>query len=151
MVNRITRVAQGERSTLSHLYINGLFVCYLLEDSIRSIKIPGQTCIPTGVFRLSLNKTAGMNSRYQKDYPMMHQGMIEIKDLPNFNLVFFHRGNTHSDTAGCLLTGHYWIKTDGDYQVMLSAFAYRQIYPKLMDQILRGNDRIEIENKIPKP
>ncbi len=150
MVTQIIRVAQGTESTLSHLYIGGLFSCYLLEDSIRENKIPGQTCIPVGDFKLSLNKTSGMHLRYQKDYPWMHQGMIEIKDLPNFSLVFFHKGNTHQDTKGCPLIGHYWIKVNNDFQVMLSAFAYRVVYPQLLEQILSGNDRIIIENKITK-
>lgn len=150
MVSRIIRVAQGMQSTLSHLYINGLFACYLLEDSIRDNKIPGQTCIPTGVFQLSLNKTAGMHFRYHKEYPLMHKGMVEIDNLPNFDLVFFHKGNTHLDTKGCPLIGHYWIKVDDDFQVMLSGFAYRQVYPKLVEQILKGNSQIVIENKIVK-
>lgn len=150
MESRIIRVAQGMQSTLSHLYINGLFACYLLEDSIRENKIPGQTCVPTGVFTLTLNKTSGMHNRYLKDYPKMHKGMIEIAELPNFNLVFFHKGNTHLDTKGCPLIGHYWIKVEEDFQVMLSGYAYRQVYPLLVDQILQGNDRIVIENKIAK-
>lgn len=150
METRIIRVAQGLQSTLSHLYINGLFACYLLEDSIRENKIPAQTCIPTGVFRLTLNKTSGMHSRYLKDYPKMHQGMIEIDELPNFEFVFFHKGNTHQDTEGCPLVGHYWIKVEENYQVMLSGFAYRQVYPLLVNQILQGNDQIVIANKIVK-
>lgn len=148
MESKIIRVAQGLQSTLSHLYINRLFACYLLEDSIRENKIPGQTCVPTGTFHLTLNKTSGLHRRYLKDYPKMHQGMVEIAELPNFEFVFFHKGNTHHDTRGCPLIGHYWIKVEEDFQVMLSGFAYRQVYPLLVDQILQGKDQLVIENKI---
>ena len=39
METKIIRVAQGKQSTLSQLYINGVFQCYLLEDKIRTEKI----------------------------------------------------------------------------------------------------------------
>ena len=143
---KIIRVAQGKHSTLSHLYVNRLFGCYLLEDTIRAEKIPGETCIPTGIFKLKMNKDAGMNERYFKAYPKMHQGMIEISGLPNFSLVFIHIGNYHTDTAGCPLTGHYWMHNGDDFSVMQSAFAYGYIYPKLVRQIESGNDIISIEN-----
>jgi len=151
METRIIRVAQGKNSTLSHLYIEGLFACYLLEDSIRDVKIPGQTCIPSGAFRLTFNRSAGMHYKYLKEYPRMHQGMIEIDGLPNFDLVFIHKGNTHLDTRGCPLVGHYWTKVGDDYQVALSGFVYQLVYPRLVNQILKGNDQIIIENRIIKP
>jgi hypothetical protein len=37
-----------------------------------------------------------------------------------------------------------------DFKVLMSDFAYQQVYPKLVEQILLGNDRIVIENKIVK-
>lgn len=55
METKIIRVAQGKESTLSQLYINGIFQCYLLEDKIREVKIASQTAIPKGAFSLKLN------------------------------------------------------------------------------------------------
>ena len=55
MEAKIIRVAQGKNSTLSHLYLNDIFQCYLLEDRIREVKIPKQTAIPTGVYKLNIN------------------------------------------------------------------------------------------------
>lgn len=143
---KIIRMAQGKHTTLSHLYINRLFACYLLEDTIRAEKIPGETCIPTGTFKLKINKDAGMNERYFKAYPKIHQGMIEIRGLPNFSLVFIHIGNYHTDTKGCPLTGHYWMHNGEDFSVMQSAFAYQQVYPKLLRMVQSGSDIIAIEN-----
>lgn len=143
---KIIRMAQGQHTTLSHLYINRLFGCYLLEDSIRAEKIPGEACIPTGIFKLRLNKDAGMNEKYFKAYPKIHQGMIEISGLSNFSLVFIHIGNYHTDTRGCPLTGHYWMHNGNDFSVMQSAFAYQQIYPRLARMIQNGDDIISIEN-----
>ena len=39
MKTKIVRVAQGKESTLSHLYIDGIFQCFLLEDKIRQVKM----------------------------------------------------------------------------------------------------------------
>ncbi len=144
---KVVRVAQGKNSTLSHLYIGGLFCCYLLEDRIRSEKIPGATCIPEGEYRLRLNTWAGMNATYAPKYPKLHRGMVEITGIPNFDLVFFHIGNYHTQTAGCPLTGSYWQLLDGDYQVLHSAAAYKHVYPLLVEEIANGNDHILVENR----
>ncbi|SEL09679.1 DUF5675 family protein [Parapedobacter koreensis] len=144
---KIIRVAQGKNSTLSHLYIGGLFACYLLEDSVRKEKIQGLTCIPEGEYLLSLNSWAGMNAKYAPKYPKLHQGMIEITEIPNYQLVFIHIGNYHTQTAGCPLTGSYWQLLDGDYQVMHSTAAYKYVYPLLVGEIGKGNNRIEVLNQ----
>ncbi|MFC3198272.1 DUF5675 family protein [Parapedobacter deserti] len=144
----IIRVAQGKNSTLSHLYIGGLFCCYLLEDSIRKEKIQGLTCIPEGEYRLRLNPWAGMNAQYGVKYPKVHRGMLEITGIPNFDLVFIHIGNYHTQTAGCPLTGSYWQRLDGDYQVLHSAAAYKYVYPLLVGEMEKGNNRIVVENRV---
>ncbi|MBK1439704.1 hypothetical protein JHJ32_06900 [Parapedobacter sp. ISTM3] len=144
---RIIRVAQGKNSTLSHLYIGGLFACYLLEDSVRPEKIPGITCIPEGEYGLSLNPWAGMNARYAPKYPKLHRGMVEITEIPNYQLVFIHIGNYHTQTAGCPLTGSYWQLLDGDYQVLHSAAAYKYVYPLLVGEMEKGNNRVVVENR----
>jgi len=141
---KIIRVAQGKRSTLSHLYIGGLFWCYLLEDRIREEKVAGETAIPPGEYGLSLNHWAGMNARYAKRYPLLHEGMVEITEIPNYQLVFFHTGNTHADTRGCPLTGSYWELKDGDYRVLGSRAAYEWVYPRLVAEIRSGNDRLVV-------
>src|SRR5690606_26932321 len=146
---KIIRVAQGKNSTLSHLYIGGLFRCYLLEDSVRAEKIQGLTCIPEGEYRLRLNSWAGMNARYAPKYPRLHRGMIEITGIPDYCFVFIHIGNYHTQTAGCPLTGSYWQRLDGDYQVMHSAAAYRYVYPLLVEEIKKGNDSVVVENRLP--
>ena len=148
MTIKIIRVAQGKNSTLSHLYIGGIFCCYLLEDSIRKEKIPGITCIPEGEYGLSLNHWAGMNAKYAPKYPKLHQGMVEITEIPNYSLVFFHIGNYHTQTAGCPLTGSYWQLLDGDYHVLHSAAAYKYVYPLLREQIELVNDRLVVENRV---
>ena len=143
---RIVRVAQGKKSTLSHLYIDDLFACYLLEDTIREEKIAGETCIPEGEYRLAFNHSAEMNGRYRKWYPEMHRGMIEIIEIPSYSRVFIHRGNDHTDTAGCPLTGLCWQYDNGEYTVIHSAAAYRRVYPALVEEIEKDG-RVVVLNR----
>lgn len=145
---KIKRMAQGKNTTLSHLYSNGIFLCYLLEDSIREKKIPGITCIPEGNYTLRLNQNAGMNTSYEKRYPSMHEGMIEICEIPNFSLVFIHIGNNHLETAGCPLSGRSFEYQNGDYSVIKSALAYEYVYPKVVEQLKKGNTNISVVNHL---
>ncbi|MFC6101483.1 DUF5675 family protein [Olivibacter domesticus] len=135
---KLLRIAEGENTTLGQLYINDLFQCYILEDKIRDTKIPGETAIPAGEYQLFLNKVASMNSRYRSRYTKLHKGMVEVRGIPNFTLVFFHIGNYHTDTRGCLLTGSYYQLIDGDYRVLHSADAYKKVYPLLAKAAAAG-------------
>jgi len=146
MENKIIRVAQGKQSTLSQLYINGIFQCYLLEDKIREIKIASQTAIPTGVFELKLNTWGAKNADYKKAFGKLHQGMIEISGLPNFSFVYIHTGNTIKETAGCPLCGFGFQFVDGDFQVSQSIAAYKMICPKLVALAKDCSNQFAIEN-----
>ena len=146
MKAKIIRVAEGRNSTLSHLYINGIFQCFLLEDKIRAVKIMKQTAIPEGIFKLRLNTWGGMNKTYFPKYGPIHKGMIEIAELPTFSAVYIHVGNTIEHTAGCPLVGLSYIKKDGDYQVLQSTDAYKQVYKKLYEVATSKDNQIEIQN-----
>lgn len=146
MKTKIIRVAQGKESTLSHLYIDDIFQCFLLEDKIREVKIMKKTAIPEGVFRLRLNTWGGMNKTYFPKYGPIHKGMIEIADLPTFSSVYIHIGNTIQHTAGCPLVGLSYIKKDGDFQILQSTDAYKQVYRKLYEAATGKDNQIEIKN-----
>ena len=146
MEAKIIRVAQGKESTLSQLYINGIFQCYLLEDKLRERKIASQTAIPTGNFELRLNTWGGKNVDYKKAFGKLHEGMIEIIGIPNFSFVYIHTGNTIKDTSGCPLCGFGFQFTEGDFIVSQSIAAYKMIYPKLLSLAKRTSNKIIIEN-----
>ena len=146
MRTRILRVAEGKQTTLSQLYIDDVFQCYLLEDKIRAVKIPKQTAIPTGNYTLRLNTWGGMNAEYRQKFPKLHKGMIEINGLPNFSFVYIHIGNTYTHTAGCPLCGFGFELVNGDYQVLRSKDAYQMIYPKLLAIAQSERKGISIEN-----
>src|SRR5690606_32791950 len=129
----VKRVRQGKNSTLSELYIDGEYTCYVLEDSVRDEKIKGSTAIPAGRYKLEFNRYGAMNGRYKRMFPKFHRGMIELKDIPNFSYVYIHIGNTYADTAGCLLVGNTmrYDKDWGEYEIYQSKKAYAMLYRRL--------------------
>ena len=141
---KVIRIRQGKDSTLSEIYLNNQFICYGLEDIPREQKIPGSTCIPAGRYKLGFNRDGGMNGNYYDRYPKMHRGMIEIKDIPGFSYVYIHIGNTHKETAGCLLVGTQYVFEQGDYRLEQSITAYKKLYPLLVELMVLGEVFIEV-------
>lgn len=84
------------RGTPGTLFVDGFRFCATLEDVERPAgeKVPGETAIPTGTYLVVLEMSA-----------KFHRLLPEIKDVPGFSEVKFHRGNTVRDTAGCPLVG----------------------------------------------
>lgn len=106
----VWRTHFSTNATLGALYINGKFFCHTLEPRTRpkgAPKIPGKTAIPEGNFRLSLNVASPRFSDY-KHHPWARPWggkMPFLCNVPGFNGVLIHVGNTPNDTAGCILVG----------------------------------------------
>ena len=137
----VKRIRQGKNSTLSELYVDDEFICYVLEDSVRDEKISGSTAIPAGRYKLAFRRYGGMNGRYKRLFPDFHKGMIQLMDVPNFSYIYIHMGNNFSDTSGCLLVGKT-MKYDKDwneYEIRKSRKAYIPLY-KLLAAMMEKNE-----------
>ena len=144
-VVKVKRTKQGKHSTLSELYVNNQFVCYGLENIPRPVKIRGETAIPAGKYLLGFDCDGGMNGRYYDDYPKLHRGMLEILDIPNFSYVYFHKGNSYKQTAGCILVGAQCVLEDGDYRLLASGVAYKQFYSAVAALLLQGLVEVDVQ------
>lgn len=91
---KVQVVALGSNFTLSRLIGEGLRPMFVLEDGIRLVKIKHKTCIAAGRYEVVFK----YSNRYQKLMPF-------LLDVPNFQGIMFHSGNTVNDTSGCLLVG----------------------------------------------
>jgi len=76
------------------LFINGKFTCYTLEDKIRTVKIKHETCIPAGVYKVVLS----LSQRFKVILPL-------LLNVPGFEGIRIHSGNTIAHTSGCVLVG----------------------------------------------
>lgn len=104
------------------------FLCYTLEDEHREEKVMHETRIPAGTYRITLRTVGGFHGRYEKKYGEMHKGMLWVRDVPGFEYILIHTGNTDEHTSGCLLVGN-----SSDYKgfVGSSVNAYKRIYPDI--------------------
>ena len=118
------------------------FLCYTLEDEYRSEKKYGETRIPEGTYKLGLRTVGGYHRKYKERFKDIHIGMLHVLDVPNFEYILIHCGNTDEHTAGCLLVGdsqeNNKIKKDGF--IGRSTQAYKRIYPEIAKAIKIGQD-----------
>lgn len=105
--------------TYGKLYINGVFFCHTFEDEDRGLnnktmttdevvkkKVYGQTAIPTGVYRVSMNVVSPkfVTRNYTKPYYGKLPRLYGVKGWPDDD-VLIHPGNDIGDTGGCILVG----------------------------------------------
>ena len=118
------------------------FLCYTLEDEHRVLKVRGETRIPAGIYNIKLRTEGGFHQRYDKKYPGIHRGMLHVVDVPGFEYILIHTGNTDEHTAGCLRVGdsqeNNLILRDGF--VGKSVNAYKRIYPSIAKAIAEGEE-----------
>lgn len=106
----LVRTYLSDKYTIGKLYINNKYFCDTLEDKVRDInkdgkfgngeiKIHGETAIPYGTYKVIVN----YSNHFQRNLPL-------ILNVPSFEGIRMHRGNTASDTEGCILLGENKIK-----------------------------------------
>lgn len=98
-----------DQSTEGDLYLNGVFLCYTIEDRTRDgdifqTKVHGHTAIPYGKYRVVL-----------QDSPRFGDDTFTIERVPNFSYVRIHAGNRPADTEGCILVGMSRTRTDDNF------------------------------------
>ncbi len=142
---KVIRFSTSDESTLGLMLIDGSFECYTLEDSFRSEKVPGETRIPTGRYKVRLRKEGTLHNRYSKRFPDIHKGMLHITKVPNFEYILIHCGNDAEDTAGCLLVGDELNNNKvSNGHLKNSTQAYVRVYPKICEAI-KNNEEVWIE------
>lgn len=114
---------------------NKKLLAFTLEDEKRDVKVKGETRIPAGTYEVTLRTEGGFHEKYSKKFPKMHRGMLWIRNIPNFEYVLIHIGNTDEDTAGCILVGNS-LSFEG--KLMDSTSAYVRVY----EHVLKSKDPV---------
>lgn len=106
MIVKVIRKWFTDKSTIGELFVDDKFLCYTLEDKDRGLKqtdslmwikakkIFGVTAIPYGTYEVGFT----MSKRFERVLP-------EIYNVPGWEGVRIHSGNTDADTLGCILLG----------------------------------------------
>jgi hypothetical protein len=119
---QLVRHALHRNWTLGTLLIDYVPYCFTLEDADRLAvglqKVRGTTAIPVGDYRVLVTHSP----RFGKDLPL-------VDDVPGFDGVRIHSGNTAADTEGCILVGTKL----GMGRVINSRLAFEPLIPWLLD------------------
>lgn len=110
----LIREDQDNEATIGRLYVEGVEVCYTLEEPWRDNK-PDISCIPEGIYPLELEFSPSKGCR-----------LWTIKNVPGRKYVRIHIGNTVDDTEGCPLTGTRPGKLNGKKAVLASTPAFHK-------------------------
>ena len=103
---RLVRDTFTDNSTIGKLYIDDVYFSEVLEDKDRGLdqsltveenkrlKVYGETCVPYGKYK----GTVSMSMRMKRVLPLLF-------NVPAFDGIRIHRGNTKKDTLGCIEVG----------------------------------------------
>ena len=138
--------------TIGHLYVDGVYLCDTIEDcdrgldqnmtssQIRKIKKKSVTAIPTGTYGITLNVVSPKYSKKKWFNDFCMGRMPRLLNVPGFDGILIHTGNTAKDSDGCLLVGYNKIKG----QVINSTEAFVKLYT-ILKQASERHEGIYIE------
>jgi len=133
--------------TIGNLYIDGEWFSNTLEDTDRELyqgqgekyilqhKVYGQTAIPYGTYKISLDIISPKYSQ-KAQYKQIKGKLPRLLDVPGFEGILIHSGNYPKDTAGCILVGENRIKGG----VTNSSKTFWALYEKMLKAKERGEE-----------
>ena len=120
----------GPDYTIGQFYIDNQYFCNILEDTVRDknkdgdltdageTKVFGKTAIPYGRYKIIIT----YSQRFKRDLPL-------LCNVPSFDGIRIHPGNTQVDTHGCLLPG---VNTEVG-KVTQSKVTFDKLYQMMLD------------------
>ena len=137
----LKRIALRPTYTIGKLYIDDAYFCDTLEDTVRDTnksgkfdngeqKVKGKTAIPYGTYEIKWT----YSPRFKKYTP-------QLMNVPSFEGIRVHAGNTSADTEGCLILGEN--KQVG--KVLNSRATINKFYPIIKKACSNGKVTIEIK------
>lgn len=132
--------------TIGRLSVDGTYFCDTLEDTVRDLgreaKVPGQTAIPAGTYRVAMDVASPKYSNFAR-YPWAkpYGGRVpRLVGVPHFEGILIHPGNTPADTAGCILVGRNRLKG----HVLASTVTWRRLMDEHLVPAARRGEEIYI-------
>lgn len=127
----LKRIFKGKDYTIGRLFIDGKYFCDTLEDPVRQLdsaddKIYSKTAIPAGKYKVSMGIVSPKYS-IRKSYNWCGGRLPRLLDVPFFEGILIHSGNTPDHTAGCILVGENKVKG----QVINSMNTLKNLWVKL--------------------
>lgn len=147
----LKRIALRDTYTIGKLYINNEYFCDTCEDKVRDInkdgdlydigecKISSLTAIPYGKYEITL-KVQSPKYSLRTNYNWCKGYLPRLINVPNFDGILIHAGNTANDSAGCIIVGENKIKG----QVINSMATLKRLYCSILKEASDRNEKIWI-------
>lgn len=137
----LKRIALRPTYTIGKLYIDDVYFCDTIEDTVRDLnkngkfdngekKIHSKTAIPYGTYEIKWT----YSPRFKKYTP-------QLMNVPSFEGIRIHAGNTSADTEGCLILG----KNKQVGKVLNSRATINKFYTIIKEACSNGKVTIEIK------
>ena len=137
----LKRIALRPTYTIGKLYIDDVYFCDTIEDTVRDLnkngkfdngekKVHSKTSIPYGTYEIKWT----YSPRFKKYTP-------QLMNVPSFEGIRIHAGNTSADTEGCLILG----KNKQVGKVLNSRATINKFYPIIKEACSNGKVTIEIK------
>lgn len=137
----LKRIALRPTYTIGKLYIDDVYFCDTIEDTVRDLnkngkfdngekKVHSKTAIPYGIYEIKWT----YSPRFKKYTP-------QLMNVPSFEGIRIHAGNTSADTEGCLILG----KNKQVGKVINSRDTINKFYPIIKEACSNGKVTIEIK------
>lgn len=137
----LKRIALRPTYTIGKLYIDDVYFCDTIEDTVRDLnkngkfdngekKVHSKTAIPYGTYEIKWT----YSPRFKKYTP-------QLMNVTSFEGIRVHAGNTSADTEGCLILGEN--KQVG--KVLNSRATINKFYPIIKEACYNGKVTIEIK------
>ena len=125
----LIRFEFGTNYTIGRFAISGEYYCFSLE---REVKDSGtrKPAIPAGLYQVIIDNS----TRFQRLMP-------HVLNVPGYEGIRIHKGNTDRDTEGCVLLGQTW---GGNDYIGSSTLAFDPFFDKLKAALDAG-DQVWLE------
>lgn len=147
----LKRSYKGEKYTIGKLFIDGSYCCDVLEDrdrnlsssmsleEINKIKIPRETAIPTGTYKITLDVVSPRFSKYPFYMEVCDGKLPRLLNVPGYEGVLIHIGDGSRGpemTEGCLLVGKN--------EIVGGLLHGKEVFKDLYSKLLEDKDNLEI-------
>lgn len=117
----LKRIALKDTYTIGRLYVDNHYLCDTCEDVVRDSnkdgdlndagegKVYGKTAIPYGRYEITMKVQSPKYSQ-RASYAWCKGYLPRLLNVPHFDGILIHGGNSAEDSFGCLLVGENKVK-----------------------------------------
>lgn len=139
----VKRIAKRDTYTIGKMYLDGKYFCDTLEDtdrnlkqtdslsSIKKVKIPNKTAIPTGTYEVTLDIVSPKFSSKLFYKEVCNGKLPRLLNVPGFDGILIHVGDGPRGaelTSGCILVGKNLVKG----QLLNGKEVFKALYKELL-------------------